>query len=485
MYKSFLFFLLVLCSLAAHTQHPEAKRANIWYFGNGAGLDFSSGSPVAVTNGALHTYEGCATMSDTAGNLLFYTDGDTVWDKTHQPMPNGIGLMGCPLYGSSAQAALIVPQPRNDSLYYVFTTDCIENAGVFGLRYSIVNMNLNGGLGEVIPSQKNILLYNPSTEGLTATYNCDNTAVWVMSHEYNNNNFVAYKIDNIGLNAIPVISSIGSIYSDFDSYMRFSPNGKLFASAFSQGSELFKFDEQTGLLSDVISLPSFSGDYGTCFSPNNSKLYFMNSGAYIIQFDVTNYNTSNIMSSQTIIAQELDNSTFGALSNGIDNKIYISSLFSDSISTIFSPNLQGLSISLVVRNLYLGSKQSALGITDFIQNYFNVSKTTPCFDTVIDDSILIELLIPNIFTPNNDGINDVFSIQLSGYESAAWKIYNRWGSKLKMGELKIKNEETIELWDGRTNSDNKASDGTYYYIINLTKKGGEHETKKGFVQILN
>ncbi len=87
MYKSlfcFLWFLLHFFSPLlwrgaggeVFAQHPEANRANIWCFDNGAGLDFSSGSPVAITNGALHTHEGCASMCDLNGNLLMYTDGD-------------------------------------------------------------------------------------------------------------------------------------------------------------------------------------------------------------------------------------------------------------------------------------------------------------------------------------------------------------------------------------------------------------------------
>lgn len=479
--------LFIVSCLVLYSQNPEAKRATHWYFGNGAGLDFSSGSPVAVTDGKLHTYEGCASMSDTTGNLLFYSDGDTVWNKNHQPMPNGTGLLGCPLFGSSSQATLIVPHPGNDSLYYVFTTDCIENSGVFGLRYSVVNMNLNGGLGDIISSSKNILLYTPVTEGLTAIYNCDNTAIWVMSHEYNNKNFVAYKIDTNGINSAPVISSIGSFYNSFDSYMRFSPNGKLFASAFSQGTELFQFDTQTGLLSNVISLPSFSGDYGTCFSSNSSKLYFMNSGSYIIQFDVTNYNSSSIISSFTIIDQNLDNSTFGALSNGIDNKIYVSSLYSDSISTILFPNLQGQSCSLLVKNLYLGNKQSTLGITDFIQSYFN---QTYLLDSCTSNELppnnnpTNSELITNVFTPNGDGINDFFTLKINGYKEFSYTIYNRWGNRMIYADNQIINDSTLSLWNGKVNNQN-AVDGVYYYIINLTKENGELETKTGYIQLFN
>ena len=85
-----------------------------------AGLDFNSGSPVALTNGQLNTTEGCTTISDKNGNLLFYTDGSVVYDKSHQVMPNGYGLLG---HYSSTQSAIIVPKPNNPNLYYIFTVD--------------------------------------------------------------------------------------------------------------------------------------------------------------------------------------------------------------------------------------------------------------------------------------------------------------------------------------------------------------------------
>ncbi len=475
MYKSFLcrficFALPFFSSLLwggsggeVFAQNPEANRANIWYFGNGAGLDFSSGSPVAITNGALHTYEGCTSMCDLNGNLLMYTDGDTIWDKNHNLMPNGTMLAGCPILGSSAQAALIIPQPGHDSLYYVFTVDCAENAGVLGLRYNVVNMNLNGGLGDVIPTQKNVLLYTPSTEGLTATYNCDKTGVWIMSHEHNTNNYVCYFLNNNGINLTPVISNIGGVYTYYQAYMRFSPNGKKFASTFNGVNVLFDFNNDIGKLYNLINLPNNSGEYGTCFSNDNSKLYFTSGGNYIYQFDL---NSTNIPASMLVLYDiNWSNSDFGAIQNGLDNKLYISSINQGSISSISSPN-NYLSISnLNYLSVSLGSKFSNYGITDFIQNYFNTLLEENCREE--------ELLIPNVFSPNGDGINDLFVIEglEEGDEIA---IYNRWG--IKVYEFVNIND----AWDGRTTSGQKCSTGVYYYFI---KRKNNEKTFKGFIHL--
>lgn len=71
-------------------------------------------------------------------------------------MPNGFGLAGkCDNFkDSGTQPALIIPKPESNSLYYVFTTDCIEDTLKMGLRYSIVDMNMNNGNGDVSVKNK-------------------------------------------------------------------------------------------------------------------------------------------------------------------------------------------------------------------------------------------------------------------------------------------------------------------------------------------
>ncbi len=71
------------------------KETTHWYFGKKAGLDFSSGTLVVDSSGVLETDEGCATISDAAGKLLFYTDGSTFWNRNHKIMSTGIVLVSC------------------------------------------------------------------------------------------------------------------------------------------------------------------------------------------------------------------------------------------------------------------------------------------------------------------------------------------------------------------------------------------------------
>ena len=127
-----------------HVKIIAQAEASKWYFGINAGLDFSANTPMYLEDGQLSTDEGCATISESNGNLLFYSDGITVWDKQHNIMPNGTGLTGDV---SSTQSAIIVPKPGSNFIYYVFTVD--DSAGPNGLRYSEVNMNLNNGNGDI------------------------------------------------------------------------------------------------------------------------------------------------------------------------------------------------------------------------------------------------------------------------------------------------------------------------------------------------
>ena len=120
--KSILFFFFLFTSFVY-----SQGEANIWYFGQNAGLDFNSGAPVALTNGQLNSNEGTSVLSNTLGELMFYTNGVTVYNKNHEVMPNGMGLYGDT---SSTQSSLILQKPNSTNLYFFFRVD--DEAGVNG-----------------------------------------------------------------------------------------------------------------------------------------------------------------------------------------------------------------------------------------------------------------------------------------------------------------------------------------------------------------
>ena len=266
-------FILWLISLTVYSQ----GEANIWYFGDHAGLDFNSGVPVALTNSQMLTHEGCAVLSNGGGQLLFYTDGVTIWNKNHQIMLNGSGLMGD---FSSTQSAIIVPKPGSSTLFYVFTTDYEAHSN--GLRYSIIDLSLDGGLGG-ITSTKNILLYTPSCEKLTVVKHANTADFWIITHGWNNNNYYSYLLDTNGVNPIPIISSIGTLIprpfvssgADATGVIKISPDGNKLVSILEGLDlvELFDFNTATGVVSNQQQLTNNKGSlYGAEFSTDNAVL---------------------------------------------------------------------------------------------------------------------------------------------------------------------------------------------------------------------
>ena len=123
---SFLYCLLTL-SFNSFGQRETAH----WFFGNRAGLWFASPNTGAayITSSRMHALEGCATISDSLGNLLFYTAGDTVFNRFHFKMNNGWPLTG---HQSASQSAVIVEQPYTN-LHYLFTVDAL--GGLNSLKY--------------------------------------------------------------------------------------------------------------------------------------------------------------------------------------------------------------------------------------------------------------------------------------------------------------------------------------------------------------
>ena len=359
--------LLFLFQLFAFTSSFSQKEGNIWYFGNKAGVDFNSGSPVAILNSAMNTGHGCACISDRcSGDILFYTDGTSVWDGTHTQMPNGSGLLGDRL---STQSAIIVPHPdTNSSEYFIFT---VKQSGSGGINYSIVDMNLNGGNGDVVVSSKNSPLISPTVEKLTAVKHQNNVDVWVITHELNSDAFYAYLITKSGLNTTPVISQVGNTYDSdaIKGYMKASPDGAHLAVALRNDNtvELLDFDYATGMVSNPIVFPdNYAGAYGVEFSPDGSKLYVTINSNGLFQFDLDAGSANDIIASEV----NLSSTPAVALQLGPDGKIYTNE--GRWLGAINDPNIAGVGCNYVSQSVYLGATVFGnSGLPTFLQSYFS------------------------------------------------------------------------------------------------------------------
>jgi len=321
----------------------------------------------------LGSFEGFATICDkNTGQLLFSTDGEQVWNRNLQQMPNGYNLDGGIL---SPQAALIVPQPGSSHIFYLFTTDDIYS-GSYGLEYSIVDLSQNGGLGDV--TVKNVFL-DSSVEKLNAVYNTVNNSFWVLSYNYVNNKFMSFLVDSNGLNILPVLSNSHVIISPLSfqtkGFLKINPNGEKVVSVFESPPiiGLYNFNKDSGLITLQTFLTVKSTDFdafGASFSPDNSKLYVTGDNSdtsEIYQFDVTFNDTNLIKSSRITIDSIYSRSRFGGMQMGPDGKIYIARESFDSLSVINKPNLSGAACEFEFNKIL-----TAQNATDDLSNNIDV-----------------------------------------------------------------------------------------------------------------
>jgi hypothetical protein len=239
---------------------PENVSANKsfynWYFGENAGINFNpilSGANPTAISGSVNTLEGVSTISDDDGNLLFYSDGVSVYTSGHTLMTNGDGLLGS---SSSTQTCLVVPRPSTNK-YFIFTTSIAD-----GLKYSVVDMDLN----QVVSKNNSLLL---STEKVAATNHSNGTDYWVLSHTTGTTNFSARQVSTTGIGSV-VNSFIGSTHNTAIGQLKFSPDSSKVACAIYDEDiiDLFDFDNSTGILSNFLTITGFTyinGPYGVEF----------------------------------------------------------------------------------------------------------------------------------------------------------------------------------------------------------------------------
>jgi len=366
--------------------NPDIKRTMHWYFGWYAGLDFSNGTPVAVTDGQTIVWKGCASISDTAGNLLFYTDNVRVWNKNHELMPGGSCIIE-PIDDIHPTQILAVPQPGNDSIYYIFSLQYDSTAINDEWVYSIVNMKLEGGLGDVI-SKQNFLFYNP-TEKISAVKQRESNDMWIIITKMHTNSFYAYSFTSTGLNLSPVISNAGIVDNYGICYLTPSPDGSKLALGFNlDGFEILDFNNKTGTVSNPITFPpTYSENYGIAFSPDSKKLYVTShyfntpenpnhtTGA-IYQYNVTGDSATTVSSKILLdtIAVELGTVTdiTGALQLASDGKIYATNDDTHHLGVINYPNIQGTACNYIDSAVYLMSGLSSINFPNYPANYFYI-----------------------------------------------------------------------------------------------------------------
>lgn len=429
--KKFVSILILFFSYAVFGQ----GEANNWYFGINAGIKFNGDGTVSLLNDSkMNTNEGCSTMSDGMGNLLFYTDGSTVWDRNHKVMPNanyifGTGLLGDP---SSTQSGIIVPKKNDPNVYYIFTVDepHHENAAVYpnqflgpyvgagsgtvpadddgfnnGLNYSVVDLSVtgsNGSIGDVVTRNVHLQTYNPldpeqvkykCSEKITAVKNADGSGFWVITQFVDS--FYAFKVDATGVNPTPVITNIipfiptSGYRRNSIGCIKASPDGKKLAIAHNQvgtvegGSAangivyLYDFDSATGQVSNPVKVSENLTPYGIEFSREVKKLYVSYSRTNTLGLDgVVQYNLEATDVAASAITVNISSPGSGALQLGPNGKIYKAVNGGTFLDVIENPEADGTDCNYLNSAQPIGGpsgRRAIFGLPPFITSLFSAS----------------------------------------------------------------------------------------------------------------
>ncbi|MEN8248879.1 MAG: gliding motility-associated C-terminal domain-containing protein [Bacteroidota bacterium] len=354
-------------------------RANVWYFGQNAGIDFNPPAISAIGDSQMDAPEGCTAISDRNGIVIFYTDGNDIWVKdkitgVHSLLDTNLGGQT-----GSAQSVIAVPFPGDETLYYIFTTEETgSGTGSYAFSYSIFDVKMNNGAGGI--AQKGITLFTESTERLTANSN------WVIIHEYGNNNFRAYPITGGGLGNA-VVSSIGSDHSTSSpefgqGYMKFSVGGDKLAVALAEGPngpnylEVFEWDNGSGELTDFIQLDLTADGavgqvYGVEFDPSGTKLFAtVSSGGSSM---IMEYRADTLDKMHVVTPIMTTGGQLGAIQTAPTGQLYVAIDGSNSLGAItVNPDTATASTFTASGFTLAGGTNSGLGLPNYSQAFGNL-----------------------------------------------------------------------------------------------------------------
>lgn len=402
--------LALLFTLKANSQGEN----NNWYFGDRAGINFPSG-PAALYDSQMTQLEGVASISDTDGNLLFYTNGVNIWNRQHQIMTNGSGLTG----NDTTQQVIIVPYPSHPTQYFIFTTSIAFDPSI-AISYSIVDMALgatgsNGlPLGDVLGGFKNVPIEIPGganltgTEAITSVLDNLNSSYWILIPH--GRNLYAYKLTNTGLSATPVLSNLplpttdpfvgyGEIkvspnlpsaldlpYSNLISFTRWGNNNT------SQSVLIINsFNNTTGQLTNHYQAMTNSilpdGAYSAEFSSDGLLLYLSQRIGRIHVFDL--FSGINDLP-PTIPVQEIYNNALSqcfTLQRGINNEIYLSMNDNIFLSRIANSNSYSLA-NLIVEDILINAAEPRLrNCTYGLPQLVPIASNSVCIPDIVLNSL--------------------------------------------------------------------------------------------------
>jgi hypothetical protein len=335
-----------------------------------SGLNFNSSPPTTFSmNKPINILCTNSSICDTSGNLLFFTNGMFVFDKNGNQMPHGdsinyndyydmlLGLPGGNYYPLS-HSIVTLPSPNKSNEYYIIHQKYRHEGDRFivYLNYSLIDMNLNNGLGDVVKKNIEILRYDTICRGIAATRHANGKDWWILARTQFKDQFYAVWLNDTGFSVnAQTITTLDPLKAVAGSAL-FSQDGskyyELFDTINTQNKlrylDSFDFDRINGKLlnykriqlSDSISM---CGNVVTTLSPNG-RYFYTGDGFKLYQFDLQ---AVDVPSSRILIANwdstyiNGDMTGFFFSTLGPDGKIYISN-HTKYIHVINEPDSPGM-----------------------------------------------------------------------------------------------------------------------------------------------
>jgi Secretion system C-terminal sorting domain len=346
-----IYLMAYLClAVLFYNASAQEKRDYTWLSGSsrtnldppGTMLDFRS-IPVDISRVQIlgHLY-GSSVISDTSGQLLFYSDGCMVMNREHQLMENGDSInVGVRFRRSCVEDSsgyktnhgnIILPWPEHPDWYVMYHL-CHRNTAEPGLithlLYTIVDMDTPDGLGRVVLKNQ-VLAEGNFMDGITAVRHGNGRDWWVVIPDCRGEEISMHLLDpggparagstrKVPSHAPPMKSQIC-----ISSQLVFSPDGTQFARASANGDVLvFQFDRCAGTFScpKLYEVKKYAGA-GTAFSPNSRFLY-VSTSLYLHQIDLWNHDAKPVLIAEWDGFVDPFPTTFYHQRLGPDGKIYI------------------------------------------------------------------------------------------------------------------------------------------------------------------
>jgi gliding motility-associated-like protein len=380
-------FVLTILLSSCYLSFSQGE-SNNWIFGSDkAGVTFATGQPDDLNYPTPLINSPSTVVSDSAGNLLFYSDGFQVYNRDFQVMDNGTGILG----GRSFSSCVAFAKPGSSRFYFLFTVgeppDATPPFNVGG-RYSIIDMQANGGLGKV--TVKNIMLDQGEDAmiKLTATFHKNNRDIWLITEcqDYYHFFYKAYLVTNSGIfykNAFQQGKYLNGYQGKNGStQLRVSPDGKKMIHVGDQlGVEgfLYNFDNETGLIGYICGIKQIGFTaWGAEFSPSSKYVYLSGPGStgpgaqwnWIAQYDAIYTDSIPFNNSKVIVGQfaKKNHGWYGMMQCAPDGKIYGARFNYDTLFSINKPDLYGLACE-PSDCAYKTNGMMGLGLPQFLTSY--------------------------------------------------------------------------------------------------------------------